>query len=280
MLKDQALELRRLVRRAQSGTAASLPTSCVVSLAGGRPGVGVTSVALNLAVGLTELGARVVLVDADLQRAELARVCRFPAGGDVGEILADRRDVHEVLAVGPAGMHLLPGTTAAAPMLPDPSRASRRLWRQLRALGRHAEVVLLDSGAGTGPHLPGIWQAADVTLLVTTPDHAAITETYATIKRDAAPETRLQLIVNRANNPTQAEEVHQRLAHACRRFLDRELYLLGTVPDEPLLLSATGSGTLLILEHPESLGALAFSRLAESLQPQLDYRRPEVDTMS
>jgi flagellar biosynthesis protein FlhG len=280
MLRDHAAELRKLARHALSGAEGSFPTPCVVSLAGGRPGVGVTTIAINLAVGLTELGARVVLVDANLRRADLPKACGVRPAGGVEDILADRRDVHEVLVAGPAGIHLLPGTASGGAMVPDPFRASRRLWRQIQALGRHAEVVLLDSGAGPDPHLPGIWQAADLTVVVTTPDHGSVTETYATVKQVREAESRWQLIVNRAATRAQAEEVHDRLARACQRFLARELPLLGQLPEEPFLADSSEAWPLLILDHPESSGAVAFAELAESLQPQLGYRQAEARATS
>ena len=74
-MRDQATELRNLARRMQRGPSLNLPPPCIVTLLGAREGVGVTTVAINLAVALTELGARLVVVDANLQRAELASSC-------------------------------------------------------------------------------------------------------------------------------------------------------------------------------------------------------------
>ena len=43
----------------------------VIAVTGGKGGVGKTSVSINLAIGLAELGRRVVLLDADLGLANV-----------------------------------------------------------------------------------------------------------------------------------------------------------------------------------------------------------------
>ena len=275
MLRDHATELRNLARRASRGAATSLPTPCIVALTGGREGVGVTTLAVNLAVALTDAGSRVVVVDANLRHGDLARAYGVQPQGGLGDILSARRDVHEVLVAGPAGIHILPSSSDSATMVPDELRASQRLWRQIKALGRHAEVVLLDSGSGPGPHLHGIWNAADLTILITTAENESVMETYATVKQEVVGDSRLQLVVNRAANWPQAEDVHRRLARTSQRFLARQLDLLGYIPTELYLGQRAGCVQPIVMEHPESPGSLAIAQLAENLQPLLIHRNLE-----
>ena len=75
-MHDQADELRELVRRAaleNSWVSTAVPRLIVVS--GGKGGVGTTTVAVNLAVALAAQGHRTVLVDANLNRGGVGRLC-------------------------------------------------------------------------------------------------------------------------------------------------------------------------------------------------------------
>src|SRR5262245_12233773 len=83
------------------------PGMLVVS--GGRPGVGATTLAVNLATALAQDAHRVVLIDADLYRADVASHCNLPHGLNIADVLAGRRNIHEVLQLGPAGMQILAG---------------------------------------------------------------------------------------------------------------------------------------------------------------------------
>ena len=262
-----------LASRMQREPVSNLPPPCIVALLGAREGVGVTTIAINLAVALTELGVRVVAVDADLQHAQLASCCGIRPQTGVADILAARRDVHEVLIAGPAGILLLPGfPTHNTPTWPD-DRGPRRLWRQLRTLGRHAEVVLLDMGPSPGPRIPEIWQTVDVGILITTPDNRSALATYEAIKEEAEGAPHLQLVVNQADDETQAHDVCRRLANACQRFLHRDLGLLGVIPSDTNLLADMATTQPLILEYPDSPAAVAIGQIAESLKPRLEPRR-------
>ncbi|MCH2398935.1 MAG: AAA family ATPase, partial [Pirellulales bacterium] len=81
-MRDQASTLRKLVldtAREEHGT--KIRTPRVIAIAGGRRGVGVTTLALNLSTALSERGLRVLLVDTDLHPTEentsLADYCQI-----------------------------------------------------------------------------------------------------------------------------------------------------------------------------------------------------------
>ena len=110
---DQATELRKLVSQADrdpADEAGRVPRLLVLS--GGKGGVGVTTLAVNLSVALSRRGNRVVLVDADLYRADVATLCGLEERGNVADVLSARRDIHEVLQRGPAGIQVVPGLWA------------------------------------------------------------------------------------------------------------------------------------------------------------------------
>ena len=68
---DQATELRKLVLRAmREQPIITGPPPRLIVLTGGKSGVGVTTIAVNLSVALAEQGSRVVIVDADMHRSD------------------------------------------------------------------------------------------------------------------------------------------------------------------------------------------------------------------
>src|SRR4051812_33392450 len=103
-MSDQAPSFRSLVPsdRDQPRGSERGPGTLVIS--GGRPGVGATTLAVNLAGALAQDGLRVVLIDADLYRADVAAQCKLAGGLGIGDVLEGRKNIHEVLQLGPAGM--------------------------------------------------------------------------------------------------------------------------------------------------------------------------------
>jgi flagellar biosynthesis protein FlhG len=230
---DQASELRNLVRRAARERRLSAgPVPHLLAVTGGRRGVGVTTVAIHLSMALVDQGLRVVLVDADLCHPDVFSYCRLKERVGVGDILAARRDIHEVLQRGPGGILVVPGDVEPKSNEILTQRAQERLLKQIQSLGRHADVVLIDIGSTTTPILQRFWFAAHDILLVTTPDAASVMDCYATVKtllgQGADPEA-VRLIVNRTDNEQKAEDVFRRLAQSSAHFLEREITWLGAV---------------------------------------------------
>ena len=76
-MSDQADQLRRLMLR-EPDRATDAPALNSVIVAGGKGGVGTTSVACQLVRAVQQLGRNVALVDADLNRSDVfLRDCRY-----------------------------------------------------------------------------------------------------------------------------------------------------------------------------------------------------------
>jgi flagellar biosynthesis protein FlhG len=267
-MMDQASELRKLVLRSLRERAAEAgPPPRFVVLVGGKAGVGVSSLVVNIAVTLGEQGARVVIVDADLQRSDVAPLCGVDVQTSVADIVAARRDIHEVLQRGPAGVQIVPGLWAPGEPF-DPSHSGQqRLLRQFQHLGPHADVVVLDLGSGSGPLIRQFCGVADDVVLVSTPDVAAVMDTYARVKTSLhdVVRGRLGLIVNRCADPQQVGGVHQRLENSLRRFLGIQIDLLGYVPDDPDVPRARTAGSPFALVTPECPAARAVQQLVQRM---------------
>lgn len=148
----------------------------VVAVGGGRGGVGKSTVAVNIAVYLAQLGRTVVLVDADPAGAELhtilgASVCLEARNNDDGVDVEMRTWPTAV-----PGLLLLP--QLYTPGSTSPLRPGRKaMWaRRLRHL--EADYVIIDLGAGTSPATLDLWLMADLGLCVTTPEPPSIEATY------------------------------------------------------------------------------------------------------
>jgi flagellar biosynthesis protein FlhG len=264
---DQANRLRNLVLRAQGATHAFGPPPHVVAVSGGKGGVGTTTLAINIAVALGQLGKRVVLVDADLQRGDVAAFCGLKDDYSVADVMSARRTVHEVLQRGPAGIQIVPGVWAPNKPIELNPMAQRRLLQQLKSLGRHADIVMLDVGTGAGDMHRRYWQAADRVLLITTPDSVSIMDAYATIKvfDSDVTDAEIDVVVNRADGEQQAACVQQRIDASCRRFLARRVNDGGYVPEDPLVTAAAQTSMPVVIATPHSAAVRGIERVAAGI---------------
>lgn len=267
-MHDQANELRQLVRERAASSAPHGPLAPLVVVAGGKGGVGTTTIAANLAVALARQGRRAVFVDADLDHGGHANLAAHRQRGSVADVLAGRKTVHEVLERGPSGIQVLCGAWASSEVADCSAAAHDRFVTELTHLAPHADVVVIDAGSSRGHFARRFWQAAGALVVVTTEDSTAIMNAYAAIKAmaatgDTAP--LLHTVVNLSDDTAAADDVHLRMDTACRKFLALRVSAAGCVPECPRGDDAEG-----VLVYPARTDAArALDRLADTLWAQL-----------
>ena len=235
-MRDQASALRQLVlHTAREDDASGIRAPRMLAVAGGRAGVGTTTLAVHLSAALSNRGMRIVLVDVDLhpsqQHASVAKYCQLGATDTLEDVLKFRRDIHEVLQPGPAGIQVVPGVAESQTAVS--TTAVDRLLNQCRAMGRHADLVVLDTGNRVGQSMQKCWQQADELVMVTTPSANAIMDSYATMKALASAYTDqpVYCAVNQVSSTgATAENVFRRLDRSCRRFLRFGMRPLPAIP--------------------------------------------------
>src|SRR5262245_8566197 len=230
---------------ARPQVAGAAPTTLVVS--GGRPGLGTTTLAIHLAAALAQEALRVVLIDADLATAAVGPRCNVSTSLGIGDVLAGRKNIHEVLERGPAGMQVLAGAIAQQRDAIG-TRAVQRLIRQMRSLARHADWLVVDAGSQPSEMAAQLWSAADHLLMVTSPDAVAVMDTYALIKTLCTRQSLRHpptLVVNQAADEATAMDVHRRIDQSCRRFLGLAVEFAAWMPMDPTVkLAVVGSAVL------------------------------------
>ena len=117
--------------------------------------------------------------------------------------------------------------------------------------------------------------AAQEVLLVTTPEPTALVDAYAMVKvvhlRDS--QKPLWLLINNAQNQEEAEETIEQLQSATKRFLNRELNVLGMLPTDPFILQAVRQQRGVVDLFPQSPAAMALHAAARQLQEKIPLQK-------
>ncbi|AXG08687.1 nucleotide-binding protein [Haloplanus rubicundus] len=217
----------------------------IVAVAGGKGGVGKTTVAYNLGAALDA-----VVVDADLGMADLPR----GRGPDLHDVLAGQADVAEAIRGGPVS--LLPcGRSLAGARAAD----VRELAAVLRRVeGEWGDDVVVDCPAGLRADVGVPLAVADACALVVSPRRFALADAVRT--RELARELDAGLAGVALNRTTDADDPP---TDVFRRVLGAPI---ATVPADPRVGRSVEAERPVERAAPESVAAAAIRSLAASIR--------------
>jgi flagellar biosynthesis protein FlhG len=195
------------------------PVPRLIAIAGGKGGVGKSTIAVNLAIALGRLGQRVTLVDADLGAANLHTMLGLvsPTAG-LADFLDERVDTLDALRAP-----ILIPTLGLVAGTSRPGAANLGKAQKLRLLDGiarlDADCVVIDVGAGASFNVVDLVAAADHKLFVMTPQLPSLHNAYALLKgcvhrvahRLAIDDVQQSLVDAALGNETKARTIAQLL---------------------------------------------------------------------
>jgi len=248
----------------------------LTAVGSGKGGTGKTLVAVSLAHALAHQGERVLLCDADLGLSNTLVHLGLDEGGDLIGVVDGTRALSDAVVPVLGGLSIRGGFDLLAPPSGSGALANldedgrSNLIAALKAATKYDRVVL-DLGAGVDAGVMRFASVADETLLVLTPDPAALTDAYAFAKLLLKANTaRAPLVlVNMAAHEAEGRRTAEALSATCRAFLKHAPEHLGTIPRDPRALDAVRKQCQLLTLYPQSPAARAVEAIARRLHARL-----------
>jgi pilus assembly protein CpaE len=190
--------------RKEFATESTTGASRVFSVFAPKGGVGKTTLAFNIAVGIGQLGLRTCLIDGSLQFGDMRALLKVPIEApSLLDLPTDRiqeSDLADVLWRDPSGIDILlaPPRVEMAEMV-----TVRDLEKTLSLLRRVYQVVIVDTPAVINDINLAFLDTSDTILEIVTYDSTAIHSTMVmadAFRMIGYPPTKVRYLVNRADS--------------------------------------------------------------------------------
>jgi flagellar biosynthesis protein FlhG len=241
----------------------------------GKGGVGKTNVVANLSVSLSELGKKIVVLDADFGLANLDVLLGLTPRYHLGHVLFGNKTLTEIMVQGPRGIRIIPASSGLQRMSELTLAQRNHLVESFADLDSDTDYFIIDTAAGISRNVIHFLLAAQEVIVVSAPEPTAIVDAYAVIKIILAEDHKkpIQVLINSVEQAEDAHEVFCQINSVVKRFLNREIDYLGHIERDSHVPQAVRSQMLVTHRFPNAPASRCFRDLARRIAQQENSAR-------
>ncbi|MEK5184399.1 MinD/ParA family protein [Solibacillus sp. FSL W7-1324] len=247
-MKDQAEKLRQKMLGSEHRSGRSI---AVVS---GKGGVGKSNFTTNFATLLSKKGKKVVILDMDIGMGNVHILIGSSAKYNLKDYLDGQVPLEEVLCETNEGVSYISGGSGMSSLMEWSPDVFARLVSAFETLQKDYDFVLFDMGAGVVDWSLDLLTSIEEIIVISTAEPTSIMDAYSMMKfihmRD--PIKKFYLLGNRAYTVEEGQDTTQRLKTVMQRFLEKEVTVLGSLPEDPVVRQAVRQQALFTLVYPDA----------------------------
>ncbi|RKQ19812.1 MinD/ParA family protein [Ureibacillus endophyticus] len=247
-MRDQAEKLRMKMLQSQGSLGRSI---AVVS---GKGGVGKSNFSTNFAINLSLQGKKVVILDMDIGMGNVHILIGKTTQFSFKDYLMGEATLNEVMYEGPSNLKYIPGGSGLTSVMEWTKQMFDSLIIAFEELQKSFDYILFDMGAGAANWSLDLLTSIDEIIVISTAEPTSITDAYSMMKfihlKDQSK--KFYLLCNRAYSKEEGQETLQRLQNTMAKFLNKEVTILGSLPEDPVVRKAVREQVPFSIAYPDS----------------------------
>jgi len=240
-----------------------------ISITSGKGGVGKTSLTCNMAVGLAQLGQKVLIFDGDLGMANVDIFFGVHPQKNLQDLI-EGAPLKETLISVAQNVDLLAGGNGLYNLCHLDAFQRREIISRLSDVSLSYDYLLIDTSPGLHDHVLHLNSIADECLVVLTSDPSSFTDAYALIKvlHQKYKTQKFSVISNQVHDEKQGEQLYLRFAEVVHQFLPVRLSYKKSILFDPQMKLANQLQRLILRQNPKSISSVAIKSICEEFVSQ------------
>jgi flagellar biosynthesis protein FlhG len=235
-----------------------------VAVTSGKAGVGKTSIAVNLALGLARDGGRVMLLDADLDTANVDVLLGLHARSSLLNVLRGELQLEDIIINGPGNLMVVPAVSGIKDLTELGTAECAGIVRAFSELKHRIDTLVIDTSTGVSECVASLCAASSEVLVVMDNEPASLGDGIALIKllNSEYGVARFHVIANRVRTAREGEGVFASILDLLVERHDVLVSYAGFIPDDDALRQAGLQRQAVVDAFPRSRSAMALRNLA------------------
>lgn len=253
------------------GSNAVMKRACkFVTITSGKGGAGKSCFTINYAIALAKRNKKVVILDADLGMANIDVLLKLSPVYNLTDVIKGVKNLEDIIIDGPGDIKVIPGGNGLLELSSLNPHQVERITAGLSALENSFDYVLIDTSAGLSSILNDLVMFTHETILVTTPEPHAISDTFSILKVLISKHRclNLKLVVNKCEDAKEGDSVIKRISGVVSRFPNCTFSPLGYIPESIFVSKSVKQQSSFLLSYPDT-------DVSESLETIVDVELGE-----
>jgi len=259
---DQAESLRKLVSQKKK-----IKRSRVITITGGKGGIGKTCISVNLSLGLKKLGYNVTIIDADLGFSNVEIELGVTSKYTLLDVLYNNKMITEVISEGPLGIKYI--SSGGDFNLINEGVDLSLFLNNIKILDYYSDFIIIDTGAGLNNVVSNFLKAADEVLLIVTPEPTSIMDAYTLIKYSLVGEDKkINVLINKVKNFNEYKKIYDRFETVVKNYLGVSLIDLGYLENDEKMMECIIEQHPIVLKYENSKTSKRILQIAAQIANQ------------
>jgi len=239
----------------------------VISVTGGKGGVGKSNVTLNIAISLCKMGKKVMIMDADLGLANIDIMLGLRVTQNLSHVIKGECTLDDIILEGPEGLKIVPASSGTREMASLSEMEHVGLIRAFSSLSDEIDYLIVDTAAGIADNVISFAQASQDLIVVVCDEPTSITDAYALMKILSVDHGlfRFRIVANMVRSAEEGRNLYAKLTRVTDQFLDVALDYVGSVPFDESVRKSVRKQKALVLEYPNAPASIAVKHLASKI---------------
>lgn len=203
----------------------------VIAVTSGKGGVGKTNIVANLGFTFSQMGKKVLILDADLGLGNIDVLLGIAPKYNLSHVITEQKRISDIIINGPGNIKILPASSGIQELTRLTIDQRVRILAELDLLLDDIDIVLIDTAAGISSNVMYFNVSAQEIIVVISPEPTSITDAYALIKvlSTKYSEKYFNIIINQVVDEEEAYDIFRQISLVADKFLDVSLEYLGHV---------------------------------------------------
>lgn len=208
----------------------------VISVSGGKGGVGKTFFAVNFATELQSRGFRVLIFDGDIDLSNVNLLLHIDENNRFRDFLDKKIGIEQLVRKGVGGVDVIYAGDDLEDSFSFSPEELQYFSGELEKIEKNYDFIVIDTQAGMSDMNRRLIENSEAVIMIANQEITSLVDLYKTIKHLASgkPGLPFQIVVNKSPNPERAVKIFQGVRDTLlANKVQASLLFLGYILDDP-----------------------------------------------